>query len=334
MKDFFVSYNHADLLWAQGIGDWLDQAGYSTILQSNDFVAGTNFVTEMHNALQTAKRLILVLSPNYLAAKFPEAEWTAAFATDPANAKPTLIPVRVRECSPPGLLKPLVYIDLVGLDVDAARAKFLSEIEAAIKKRRSKRTAANPPITPNQPPARPERSSVSQTATGCDITLIGGDQIIYQKPPVQKIMVTPRPGAISPSQRRQVHDWIDELVQSTIDMSQGAAFKMWWKRLTLRFGVEKYEELLADDLPEIKAWVKQQKAMNVRKWTKKAPEAFREERYKAIKATMRSMGLDNETYYPELARRLKMKPFSSLTQLTKVNLERVYNMVLRDARNR
>jgi len=44
--DFFISYNKADVHWATGIGDWLDQAGYSTILQAQDFVAGSNFVSE------------------------------------------------------------------------------------------------------------------------------------------------------------------------------------------------------------------------------------------------------------------------------------------------
>ena len=36
--DFFISYNKADVHWAMGIGDWLDQVGFSTILQAQDFV--------------------------------------------------------------------------------------------------------------------------------------------------------------------------------------------------------------------------------------------------------------------------------------------------------
>src|SRR5438093_389500 len=50
--DFFISYNKADVRWATGIGDWLDRAGYSTILQAQDFVAGSNIVSEMHRAVQ------------------------------------------------------------------------------------------------------------------------------------------------------------------------------------------------------------------------------------------------------------------------------------------
>ena len=41
------------------------------------------------------------------------------------------------------------------------------------------------------------------------------------------------------------------------------------------------------------------------------------------------MGKTNETYYPELSDRLNMKkPFTSLTRLTKTDLDRVYQMVL------
>jgi len=47
----------------------------------------------------------------------------------------------------------------------------------------------------------------------------------------------------------------------------------------------------------------------------------------------KSVIVTNETYYPELARRLRMKrAFISLKDITKRDLERVYGLVLRDAR--
>src|SRR5687767_6182746 len=109
MQDFFISYNKADVHWTMGLGDWLEQAGYTTVFQQQDFVPATNFAAEMHKALQNMKRMIMVLSPDYLTAKFPMAEWTAAFATDPTCENRTLIPVRVRDCKPDGLLRPIVY---------------------------------------------------------------------------------------------------------------------------------------------------------------------------------------------------------------------------------
>src|SRR5208282_3888716 len=55
MEDFFISYNKADKVWAEGLANWLDQAMFTTILQEQDFVAGSNFVSEMHHALKSAK---------------------------------------------------------------------------------------------------------------------------------------------------------------------------------------------------------------------------------------------------------------------------------------
>jgi hypothetical protein len=53
--------------------------------------------------------------------RFGEAEWRAAFVKDPTGEQGLLVPVRVQECQPPGLLASLVYIDLA--DTDEATAK-------------------------------------------------------------------------------------------------------------------------------------------------------------------------------------------------------------------
>jgi hypothetical protein len=60
---------------------------------------------------------------------------------------------------------------------------------------------------------------------------------------------------------------------------------------------------------------------------------WRRKRIGAIKAAMNEMGVTNETYYPMLAQRLRMKKrFTSLNDLTKRDLDRVNDLALRDAR--
>lgn len=132
-RDFFVSYNRADLAWAEWIAWQLEAAGYSTVLQAWDFVPGSNFVLEMDKAAQQAKRTIAVLSPSYLAAPFPQPERGSAFAGDPTGAERKLVPVRVAECDPPGLLGQIVHIDLVGLDEDEAREQLLAGMRERLK---------------------------------------------------------------------------------------------------------------------------------------------------------------------------------------------------------
>jgi hypothetical protein len=128
-KDFFISYNRADREWAEWIAWTLEEAGYSTILQAWDFRPGSNFVLEMQRAAQEADRLIAVLSPDYLAAGFPQAEWASAFAEDPQGLKRRLVPVMVRQCEPPGLLATVVQIRLYDLDRDRARETLIAGVD-------------------------------------------------------------------------------------------------------------------------------------------------------------------------------------------------------------
>jgi len=128
MKDFFISYNKADRLWAEWMAWQLEEVGYSTVLQAWDFRPGFNFVLGMHKASSEAKRTIAVLSPHYLAALYTQPEWAAAFAQDPKGDKGTLLPIRVKECELKGLLNQIIYIDLVGLEEDAAKGVLLAGV--------------------------------------------------------------------------------------------------------------------------------------------------------------------------------------------------------------
>ena len=58
----------------------------------------------------------------------------AAFATDPTSTQHKVIPVRVRECAPRELLKPIVFIDLVGLNKDKAAEVLLRGVKAGRQK--------------------------------------------------------------------------------------------------------------------------------------------------------------------------------------------------------
>src|SRR5919199_432266 len=140
-KDFFISYTGVDRAWAEWIAWQLEEAGYTTVLQAWDFRPGGNFVLDMLRAAE-AQRTIAVLSPDYLTALYTQSEWAAAFVEDPTSALGVLLPVRVRPCDIPRLLKPIVYIDLVGLEAEAAKEQLL----AGLKRERAK---------PSRPPGFP-----------------------------------------------------------------------------------------------------------------------------------------------------------------------------------
>src|SRR5262245_13622226 len=124
-KDFFISYTAKDREWAEWIAWQLEEAGYSVVIQAWDFRPGGNFALDMQKATE-AERTIAVLSPDYLQKPFPQAEWAAAFAEDSTGEARKLLPVRVVECSPKGLLAQIVYIDLVNRNETEGRDELLN----------------------------------------------------------------------------------------------------------------------------------------------------------------------------------------------------------------
>jgi hypothetical protein len=143
-RDFFISYTGADRAWAEWIGWQLNAASYTVVLQAWDFRPGTNFVENMNRALEQSSRTIAVLSPAYLRSAYGGDEWTAAFVHDQAG-QPRLLMVRVEEADPPPLLRPWVYIDLVGLDPDRARDVLVAGV---------RQEAARPTAEPGFPGGR------------------------------------------------------------------------------------------------------------------------------------------------------------------------------------
>jgi hypothetical protein len=131
-KDFFVSYTEVDENIAEWIAYCLEDAGYKVTFQKWDFRPGNNFVLLMNKALYESEHLIAVLSPSYQEALFAAPEWAAIFSDDPQGFSRKLIPVRVKEFRPNGLLKAIVYIDLVphlkNKDKETARTALLDGI--------------------------------------------------------------------------------------------------------------------------------------------------------------------------------------------------------------
>ncbi|NML16924.1 toll/interleukin-1 receptor domain-containing protein [Azohydromonas caseinilytica] len=131
MKTIFLSYNGNDLAWAEWVGQEIEKKNAQVILQHWDFAAGANFVAKMHEALQTCDKLAIILSRNYLSARFTNEEWQAAFAL-----RHRIIPFRIDNCEPPGLLAPIAYVDLFGQTEEEARRRIADALDP--KDRRSR----------------------------------------------------------------------------------------------------------------------------------------------------------------------------------------------------
>ncbi|MCP3918415.1 MAG: TIR domain-containing protein [bacterium] len=166
MKDFFVSYTAADREWAEWIAWQLESEGYEVVIQAWDFQAGQNFVLNMDAALRATERLIAVLSAAYQDSVFAGDEWSAVMGT---HDRTRIVPVRIEEFQPTGLLSAVSYIDLVGSDPAAARVSLLRGVQEGRKKpdreprfpghSRDSGEVAREPVFPGEVAERPWRLS-------------------------------------------------------------------------------------------------------------------------------------------------------------------------------
>ncbi len=140
--DFFISYNHRDREWAEWITWELEHAGYICMIQEWDFVPGANFIAQMHYGLLRCRRVVAIVSANYLTSAFVTAEWAAAYADDPDGKRRKLLPIRVEDIQVSGLLRAIVYVDLVGIDEESARKAILTA--AKVDRRKPENSPAFP----------------------------------------------------------------------------------------------------------------------------------------------------------------------------------------------
>lgn len=159
-KDFFISYHTADRHWAEWVAWQLEEAGYSTVIQAWDFRPGSNFVLDMNQAANQAKRTIAIISQSYLDSIMSKPEWASAFAQDPTGKKGTLLPIRIEDCELRGILSSIVYLDFVGLNENEARKQLLSALSSVRAKPSSMPSFPGPLEKPTQKRSFPKSKKV------------------------------------------------------------------------------------------------------------------------------------------------------------------------------
>ncbi|WP_264482881.1 TIR domain-containing protein [Streptomyces pinistramenti] len=132
--DFFISYSPADEQWASWIAWTLEEAGYRTVIQAWDFVAGTNFIDFMDRGVSESVAVIAVLSGHYGRSTYGRMEWQAALRAEPEEPERKLLTVRVEDIPIEGLLATITYVDLVGVaDPETARGLLLTRVGQAVE---------------------------------------------------------------------------------------------------------------------------------------------------------------------------------------------------------
>ena len=126
--DFFVAYAAQDRAWAEWVAATLRNAGYVVELDAWDWIHGVNVSNALDEALQRAESVIALYSPAFFEwTRFTNDEWTAALHPGRSGRR-RLLPLRVSEVRPPGVLSTVGYLDLFGLDGQRAHEVLLAAV--------------------------------------------------------------------------------------------------------------------------------------------------------------------------------------------------------------
>jgi hypothetical protein len=129
-QKFFISFNSADRPKAHWIAWTLKEAGHEVAVHDWEIPAGGNAPLWMNAKLAWADRLIAVVSPDYLPARYSLMEWAAQIWDDPDGTKGSVIPVIVRPTPKmPPLLRDLSRIDLTNCSEDEARRRLINGVD-------------------------------------------------------------------------------------------------------------------------------------------------------------------------------------------------------------
>ncbi len=110
--DVFISYNQADREW---VDEWLLprlRAAGLRVITDFDFIAGAPRLAEVERAVDSSRRTLAVITPDWLGSEWNNFETLLVQTLDPAGRRRKLIPVLLKPTELPTLLDALVEVDL------------------------------------------------------------------------------------------------------------------------------------------------------------------------------------------------------------------------------
>ena len=130
-RDFFISFNSADLAYAEAIDAALRAEGFTTFYYPNDLRPGGSIPEWMDEALMNSAQTLALYSPDYIkqGAAYSRAEHHASWWQDPGNDKRKLIPVIIRETTFTPLISVLSRIEVIGTTPDEAATQVVRKLK-------------------------------------------------------------------------------------------------------------------------------------------------------------------------------------------------------------
>jgi len=139
--DFFLSRRGSVAAVAQEVSDVLTEKGYKVIVQDYDIPLGASFVEAMHEAVKTARDLIILFTRDYEASPYTRKEFTSFEAERLRDERDRhIVILRCDDAPLRGLLADSVYQDLVGVaEPEERRRRILAAAERPSSAERPRR---------------------------------------------------------------------------------------------------------------------------------------------------------------------------------------------------
>jgi len=133
--DVFISYSSHNHKWVR---EWLlprleDGAGLRACIDYRDFEIGVPNLINMERAVERSKKILLILTPNWIESEWTNFESLLAQADDPSGLRQRILPIKLVKCDPPKRISILTYADFTN---ESQHEIQLLRIISAIKKER------------------------------------------------------------------------------------------------------------------------------------------------------------------------------------------------------
>lgn len=110
--DVFISYSSQDKEWVRRtLLPRLEKAGLKAFIDYRDFTRGAPSIKECQRGVEECRKILLVLTPNYVDSGWTEIENIMAQTLDPANRTLRMIPLLKAVCQKPLRIGSLTHID-------------------------------------------------------------------------------------------------------------------------------------------------------------------------------------------------------------------------------
>ena len=131
-RDYFISFNSADAVFAEALDSALRSAGFTTFYFPRDLQPGGNIAVWIDEALMNSSQILALYSPDYTSetAIYSKAERYAALWQDANNAQNKLIPILLRDTALTPLIAPISHVDVRGLLPDETANRVVNMLRS------------------------------------------------------------------------------------------------------------------------------------------------------------------------------------------------------------